>query len=328
MKKYILLILTIILAVAALSAQQRPLRPAHTFSIVARDSVTGELGVAVQSHWFSVGSSVTWAEAGVGAVATQSFIEPSYGPLGLALMKAGKTAEEALSALLSVDPGKEVRQVAMVDARGNVAVYTGKKCIIEAGDQKGKQFSCQANLMEKNTVWDAMARAYETSKGDLTDKLMAALEAAQAEGGDIRGRQSAAILIVPGKSAGAPWREKVIDLRVEDNTEPLKELKRLIKVHRAYQHMNKGDEYFSGGNTKMAVKEYSTAMSIYPENVEIIYWAAVTMAGAGEVNEALPLFKQVFGKNKKWMELTKRLPHSDLLPDDPDLIKKILSVGR
>lgn len=329
MKKYLFLPAIVILSFATLFAgQKRPLRPAHTYSIVARDSVTGEMGVAVQSHWFSVGSSITWAEAGVGAVATQSFIEPSYGPLGLDLMRAGKTAGEALSALLSVDPGKEVRQVAMVDARGNVAVYTGKKCIIEAGNHTGKQFSCQANLMEKNTVWHAMAKAYETSKGDLTDKLMAALEAAQAEGGDIRGKQSAAILIVPGKSEGAPWREKVIDLRVEDSEQPLKELKRLIKVHRAYQHMNKGDEYFSAGNTKMAVEEYGNAMKIYPENVEIIYWAAITMAGAGEVAEALPLFKQVFGRDKKWMELTKRLPHSDLLPDDPDLIKKILSVGR
>jgi uncharacterized Ntn-hydrolase superfamily protein len=328
MKTSNLIYVLLFLIVSTVSSQEQPFRPVHTYSIVARDSVTGEMGVAVQSNWFSVGSSVTWAEAGVGAVATQSFIDPSYGPLGLDLMRAGKTANEALEALLSVDEGREVRQVAMVDAHGNVAVHTGNKCIIEAGNIKGQQFSCQANLMEKNTVWGAMAKAYKSTKGDLIDKLMASLEAAQAEGGDIRGKQSAAILIVPGKSEGSPWKEKVIDLRIEDHKEPIKELKRLITVHRAYNHMNKGDEYFSSGDVKMALQEYAAAKELYPENLEIIYWAAVTMAGAGQVDDSLPLFKEVFSKDKNWMELTKRLPHSDLLPNDPDLIKKILSAGK
>ena len=321
-----LIYVLLFLIISSVSSQDLPIRPVHTYSIVARDSVTGEMGVAVQSNWFSVGSSVTWAEAGVGAVATQSFIDPSYGPLGLDLMRAGKTANEALEALLSIDSGREVRQVAMVDVHGNVAVHTGNKCIIEAGNIKGAQFSCQANLMEKNTVWGAMAKAYKSTKGDLTDKFMAALEAAQAEGGDIRGKQSAAILIVPGKSQGSPWREKVIDLRIEDHKEPIKELRRLIKVHRAYLHMNKGDEYLSSGDVKMALEEYGAAKELYPENLEIIYWAAITMAGAGQVDNSLPLFKEVFSKDKNWMELTKRLPHADLLPNDPELIKKILSV--
>lgn len=311
---------------AGADAQPVAFRPVHTYSIVARDSTTGEMGVAVQSNWFSVGSVVSWAEAGVGAVATQSFVEVSYGPLGLQLMKAGKTAPQALTALLRIDPHPEVRQVAMVDVHGNVAVHTGEKCIIEAGHVKGKQFSCQANLMEKNTVWGAMARAYETADGDLVDRLMAALEAAQEEGGDIRGKQSAAILVVPGESHGAPWREKVIDLRVEDSKQPLKELKRLIKVHRAYQHMNKGDNYFAAGKVDMALREYGAARKLYPQNLEITYWEAVTMAGAGRVEESLPLFKEVFSKNRKWMELTRRLPHSDLLPNDPELLKMILSV--
>lgn len=328
MRKLIFTILIMVLFITTSFTQDFPQRPVHTYSIVARDSVTGEMGVAVQSNWFSVGSSVTWAEAGVGAVATQSFIDPSYGPLGLELMRAGKTANEALDALLSVDSGREVRQVAMVDAHGSVAVHTGKKCIIEAGNYKGAQFSCQANLMEKNTVWEAMGKAYKSTKGDLIDKLMASLEAAQAEGGDIRGKQSAAILVVPGKSEGSPWRERVIDLRIEDHKEPIKELKRLIKVHRAYQHMNKGDEYLSSGDVKMALKEYAAAKELYPENLEIIYWAAITMAGAGKVEDSLPLFKEVFSKDKNWMELTKRLPHSDLLPDNPELIKKILAIGR
>lgn len=326
MKKLLLISVINILLVPTIIAQERSFRPVHTYSIVARDSVTGDVGVAVQSNWFSVGSIVTWAEAGVGAVATQSFVEASYGPLGLELMKAGKTANQALAALLSIDDNREVRQVAMVDILGNVAVHTGAKCIIEAGHLKGKQFSVQANMMEKNSVWPAMAKAYSSTKGDLIDKFMAALEAAQAEGGDIRGKQSAAILIVPGKTEGAPWREKVIDLRIEDHKQPIIELKRLIKVHRAYEHMNKGDEYFTEGDVNMALAEYAAAKKLYPENLEIIYWEAITMVGAGKVEQALPLFKEVFSKDKNWIELTKRLPHSGLLPDDPQLMKKILSV--
>ena len=326
MKKLLLISIINILLVPTIIAQERSFRPVHTYSIVARDSVTGDVGVAVQSNWFSVGSIVTWAEAGVGAVATQSFVEASYGPLGLELMKAGKTANQALAALLSIDDNREVRQVAMVDIFGNVAVHTGAKCIIEAGHIKGKQFSVQANMMEKNSVWPAMAKAYSSTKGDLIDKFMAALEAAQAEGGDIRGKQSAAILIVPGKTEGAPWREKVIDLRIEDHKQPIIELKRLIKVHRAYEHMNKGDAYFTEGDVNMALAEYAAAKKLYPENLEVIYWEAITMVGAGKVEQALPLFKEVFSKDKNWIELTKRLPHSGLLPDDPQLMKKILSV--
>ena len=229
-------------AVAAAAAAAAADRPVHTYSIVARDPATGELGVAVQSHWFSVGSVVTWAEPGVGAVATQSFVEVSYGPLGLELMQAGKTAEQALAALLAADPHPQVRQVAMVDRHGNVAAHTGDSCIAAAGHQTGEQYSVQANLMERDTVWGAMARAYESAEGDLAERLMASLEAAEAEGGDIRGRQSAAILVVPAAGEGRPWRETVVDLRVEDHPRPLAELRRLLRVHRAYQHMNRGDE--------------------------------------------------------------------------------------
>ena len=299
---------------------------AHTFSIVARDSVTGEMGVAVQSHWFSVGSVVSWAEAGVGAVATQSFTEISYGPLGLELMKAGKTAPEALAALLSVDKNADVRQVAMVDRHGNVAVHTGTKCVAEAGHFIGKDFTTQANLMAKNTVWGAMAKAYESTQGDLLDRLMAALEAAQQEGGDIRGMQSAAILIVPGETKGTPWKEKIVDLRIEDHPQPLEEMKRLVKVHRAYEHMNAGDEKLSTNDIDGALQEYELARQFYPENVEIIYWVAVTLAGSGQVEKSEPYFKDVFAQEPQWKEVTRRLPLSGLLPDDPDLLKKILSI--
>jgi uncharacterized Ntn-hydrolase superfamily protein len=302
-------------------------RPVHTYSIVARDSVTGELGVAVQSHWFSVGTVVSWAEAGVGAVATQSLAEVSYGPLGLELMRAGKTAPQALTSLLAGDPQREVRQVAMVDARGNVAVHTGSKCIAEAGHTYGRQYSVQANLMEKNTVWDAMAGAYERARGDLTERLLAALDAAQAQGGDIRGKQSAAILIVRGASTGRPWADRVVDLRVDDSTEPLVELRRLVKVHRAYQHMNEGDAKLALNDVDGAMSEYAAAAEMLPNNVEVKYWAAITMISAGREKEAMPYFKEVFAKDRNWVVVTKRLPASGLLPDDPGLMEKILGAA-
>src|ERR1035438_3837890 len=223
--------LLVLLALFALpiGAGEAPRRPVHTFSIVARDAVTGDLGVAVQSHWFSVGSAVPWAEPGVGAVATQSFTEPSYGPLGLTLMKAGKSAPEALKALLSADSDREVRQVAMVDAQGRSAAHTGVKCIQAAGHEVGEGFTVEANLMDKPTVWPAMAKAFRAAKGDLAERLLAALRAAQAQGGDIRGQQSAAILIVKGKPSGQPWNDRLFDLRVEDSPDPLKELSRLVE---------------------------------------------------------------------------------------------------
>jgi len=234
----------------------RPLRPVHTFSIVARDPVTGDMGVAVQSHWFAVGAEVIWGEAGVGVVATQSFIDPAYGPLGLDLMRAGKTAPEALRGLLAADPYADARQVAMVDSQGHVAAHTGSHCIAAAGNQVGKDYSAQANIMEKPTVWPAMGRAFEATQGDLTDRLIAALEAAQREGGDIRGKQSAAILIVRGKSTGRPWADKVIDLRVDDSADPIGELKRLVRYHRAYDHMENGDACSTKKDWDCAVREY------------------------------------------------------------------------
>lgn len=302
-------------------------RPVHTYSIVARDSVTGEIGVAVQSHWFSVGTVVSWAEAGVGAVATQSFAEVSYGPLGLELMRAGKTAPQALASLLAGDAQRDVRQVAMVDTKGNVAVHTGSHCIAEAGHHRGKQYSVQANLMENNTVWGAMALAYENTQGDLAQRLLAALDAAQAEGGDIRGKQSAAILIVAGASTGRPWADRVVDLRVDDSPEPVREIRRLVDVHRAYEHMNEGDAKLAQNDVDGAMSEYAAAAQMLPNNVEVKYWAAITMITAGREKEALPYFKEVFAKNRNWLEVTKRLPAAGLLPEDPGLMEKILGAA-
>ncbi|MGB5165357.1 MAG: DUF1028 domain-containing protein [Woeseiaceae bacterium] len=315
----------LVLCCAQASAAE-PLRPVNTYSIVARDADTGELGVAVQSHWFSVGSMVIWAEPGVGAVATQSFVDPNYGPLGLQLMRAGKDASQALAALLGIDEYANVRQVGMVDANGVVANHTGDKAIIEYCDVVGAGFAVQANLMWKPTVCDAMAAAYMAAEGDLGERLMAALEAGEGEGGDIRGKQSAALLVVSGDRAQPAWGGRVFDLRVEDDPEPLAELRRLLTLNRAYNLMNEGDELMSAGSIEEAVEAYGAAEMLVPDSHEMIFWHAVTLAGAGEVELALPMFEKAFGMWPKWRELVVRLPASDLLPDDPELLKQILAV--
>ena len=306
----------------------RPIRPVHTFSIVARDPATGELGVAVQSHWFSVGSIVAWAEAGVGAVATQSFVDPSYGPLGLSLMRTGRSGPDALKSLLAGDDGRDVRQVAMIDSQGRVDAWTGKNDIQAAGHHVGKDYSVQANLMLNDKIWPAMAKAFESTKGDLADRMMAALDAAQAAGGDIRGRQSAAIIVVTGKPTGLAWKDRTFDLRVDDSPEPLKELRRLITLQRAYNHMNAGDLAVEKKDNEGALREYAAAEKLVPDNAEMIYWHAVALVNMGRVDESLPLFKRVFMMDRNWIELTPRLPKSGLLPNDPKLIERIVAVGK
>jgi uncharacterized Ntn-hydrolase superfamily protein len=297
----------------------------HTYSIVARDAATGELGVAVQSHWFQVGAVVPWAEAGVGAVATQSFVEVSYGPKGLELMRQGLSAQEALDRLVEADAQRDVRQVAMVDARGRVAVWTGPKCIAAAGHQTGDGYTVQANLMENDTVWPAMARAFEGAKGPLAERLLAALDAAQAEGGDIRGRQSAALLVVRGAPTGRPWKDRAVDLRVDDAPEPLGELRRLYARHLAYEAMNAGDDAVAAGDVKAAVGHYTKAAGLAPDIVELPFWQAVTLYSEGREAEALPIFRRVFAAEPKWAELVPRLPASGLLPADPGKIERILA---
>lgn len=326
----------LILLIASLTQAQRTTssprprsdRPVHTFSIVARDPVTGELGVAVQSHWFSVGSIVPWAESGIGAVATQSFVDPSYGKLGLELMRTGRSAPEALRALLAGDDGRDVRQVAMIDARGNVDAWTGKSDIPAAGQIVGKNFSVQANLMLNDKVWPAMAAAFEKTNGDLADRMLAALDAAQSVGGDIRGRQSAAIIVVTGKPTGQAWKDRTFDLRVDDSPEPLKELRRLVTLQRAYNHMNAGDLAVEHKDNEGALREYGAAEKLVPDSAEMIYWHAVALVNMGRVDESLPLFKRVFEMDKNWVTLTPRLSKVNLLPDDPKLIERILSASK
>jgi uncharacterized Ntn-hydrolase superfamily protein len=244
-------------------------------------------------------------------------------------MRAGKDAEVALKGLLAADPHPEVRQVAFVDARGNVAVHTGEKAIEAAGHQRGRGFSVQANLMLKPTVPAAMARAYENSQGDLAERLLAALEAAQAEGGDIRGRQSAAILVVNGTSSGKPWTDRLFDLRIEDHPEPVRELRRIVHLARAYQHMNAGDDALTREDVAGALREYATAQEMVPDsatNGEMAFWQAVTLVGIGKVADALPLFRRAFAQDSNWIELVRRLPKAGQLPADTALIRRITAV--
>lgn len=287
---------------------------AHTFSIVARDPVTGDMGVGVQSHWFSVGTAVPWGEAGVGVVATQSFVNKGYGIKGLALMQAGRTAPESLKELLAQDDGRDVRQVAMIDVKGNVDAYTGSKCIDFADHVVGKNYSVQSNMMLTNKVCAAMAKAYEGSEGmPLAERILSALNAAEAAGGDIRGKQSAAILVVAGKKSAAPWNDRRVDLRVDDQAAPLKELDRLLRLHRAYDHMDKGDLATEKNDMKLAMAEYGAAMKMFPSNLEMQYWTAITLANNKNVKEAEAMLQKIYRQDANWRQLTLRLPKVNLL---------------
>lgn len=351
MKRPLTLFAVLLVSLCALG--QSPSRLAHTFSIVARDAHTGEIGVAVQSHYFSVGQIVPWAEPGVGAVATQSFVEASYGPLGLSLLRAGKNAPEALKALLEADPAADVRQVAMIDAEGHVAAWTGAKDIQSAGHivgqpamqpkgptsftsnnrghgDVGEGFSVEANLMANDAIWPAMAKAFRETNGDLADRLLAALDAAQSAGGDIRGRQSAALIIVSGKRTDHPW-DRLFDVRVDDDAEPLKELRRLVTLQRAYNHENAGDLAVEHHDNEAALREYAAAEQIAATTpgvapsrlAELAYWHAAALVNMGRIEESLPLFRRAFQIEPGWRTLTPRLPRSGLLPDDPKLIERI-----
>ena len=323
-------LLLLMLASYAANAQkvfdkQQPL--AHTYSIVAIDSVTGEMAIGVQSHWFSVGTSVPWVQAGVGVVATQSFIDKSYGTNGLLLIQQGYTAQEALDSLIKADPAQDIRQVSILDFKGNIATHTGAKCIQYASHIKDKYFSVQSNMMLRSTVCDAMAAAFRNSAAKpLAERVLLALEAAQNAGGDARGSQSAALLVVPNKATGQPWNDVSVDLRVDDNAAPLKELRRLYQVHLAYNHMNNGDVAVEKNDMTLAMTEYNAAMKMFPSNLEMKYWTAITLANNKKLNKAMPILKSIFATDKNWKTLTKRLPAVGLLTVSQTDLQKILAL--
>jgi uncharacterized Ntn-hydrolase superfamily protein len=317
MRKRSSLLFLIICPLALLTAQTHPLkgdRLAHTFSIVARDPGTGEMAVGVQSHWFSVGTIVSWGKSGVGVVATQSFVDPAYGPNGLKLMGSGQTAVEALQVLVAADSGRDFRQVAFLDVDGDVSAFTGEKCIASASHITGDNYSVQANMMLNDEVVPAMSKAFlEHGDQPLAERVVLAMMAAQRAGGDIRGKQSAALIVVGPEPVGESWMDKRVDLRVDDHETPLKELSRLLRVHRAYEHMNRGDLAVEHGDMELALEEYGAAEAMFPDNLEMKFWKAVALANNNRLDEALPGFEYVFKRDRNWRELTRRLPASELL---------------
>ena len=290
-----------------------------TYSIVARDPDTGELGVAVQSHWFSAGSIVTWARPGVGAVATQANAEVAYGPRALELLADGLAAPDALARLVAEDPGGSSRQVAVVDGAGRVGVHTGRSCIAYAGHVTGDGVSCQANIMVSERVWPAMLEAFTTARGPLAERLLSALEAAEREGGDIRGRQSAAILVVPAE--GEAWRT-TLSLRVEDHPEPLPELRRLLALHDAYALAGQADEMLNAGRHDEASRLYVQASERAPGNHELLFWAGLGTAQAGDFEAGLARVRAAIELQPAWRELLPRLP-ADLAPSAPAVLAKL-----
>jgi uncharacterized Ntn-hydrolase superfamily protein len=295
-----------------------------TYSIVARDPETGQLGVAVQSHYFSVGPIVPWLEAGVGAVATQSLVRVAYGPDGLQRMREGADAAEALAAALASDDATHVRQVAMVDNAGGVAAHTGNGCIPHAGHVIGEGFSVEANMMRRSTVPQAMRSAYTQTSGALADRLLAALFAAEDEGGDIRGRQSAAIRIVRGEPTGEPGLDVVVDLRVEDHPDPNRELRRLLDLHQAYRYLDRSEELRVEGRLEEAAVEAGRALAKAPDSVELGYWWGIELVKDGHDAEARPLLDRAFAADDGWRQLIDRLVTAGLLANDPALRRRLL----
>ena len=299
-----------------------------TYSIVARDPQTGELGIAVQSHWFAAGGTVPWAEAGVGAVATQAFLEMSYGPRGLDLLRGGATAQEALARLTADDPDADVRQVGIVDAQGNVATHTGERTIPAAGHVAGAAFTCQANMMWQDTVWDAMAGAYAQAQGDLAHRLLAALDAAEDQRGDIRGRQAAGILIVGPERLDEPWRGVRMHLHADDHRDPNAELRRLVDIHRAYEHLERSEELELEHDAEGVRREREAALAAGPDLLEVKYWAAIGMATEGRYDDAVALMSSVDEAGPGWHELLRRLVDGGLMDIPSEAAARLLGEPR
>ena len=305
-----------------------------TYSLVARDPATGDLGVAVQSHFFGVGRLVPWAQAGVGVVATQSFVEPAYGSGGLAAMAAGRTPAEALADLIAADAGSAVRQVAMLDAAGRVAVHTGDGCIPAAGHRVGEGVSAQANLVESSAVWDAMVEAFARAEGDLARRMLAALVAAEERGGDIRGRQAAALVVVRGVATGRLVDDRVVDVRVDDHPDPLGELARLVDAGEAMAGLLRmleaegllgGEMRASDAEVRESLAELERAQETLGEgNLEPTVWRGLLLARAGRADEARAAFRRAAAADPRAPELVRRLGAAGMWVRAPDELDALL----
>jgi uncharacterized Ntn-hydrolase superfamily protein len=284
-----------------------------TYSIVARDPATGRFGVAIQSCWPFVGAGCPWVESGVGAVVTQSFTEVAHGPNGLAGLRSGGPAPDVLAVLLATDPGEAVRQVGIVDAAGRAAAHTGTRCVDAAGHVTADGVAVQANMMEHPTVWPAMLAAYQASQGDFADRLLAALRAAEDEGGDIRGRQSAA-LVISGLPDEPAWKRE-IDIHVGDHAQPLDELERLVRIHRAYEALDRAEERGVAGDMAGAQAAGEDALRLAPGDGQVMAWQAIGMAGGGLIEPARALLAAATAMNPRWPEFVRRVAASGAQPE-------------
>jgi uncharacterized Ntn-hydrolase superfamily protein len=300
---------------------------AHTFSIIAQDPVTGDMAVGVQSHWFSVGTAVPWGKSGVGVVATQSFVNERYGHEGLELMQKGLNAKEAMEKLKKEDAGVHYRQVAMLSRDGTISAFTGEKCVEAALHLIGDHYSIQANMMEDENVVYAMRQAFEENDNlDLAERIVVAMKAAQSSGGDIRGKQSSALILVGKDPAEKPWLDKKIDLRVDDHKTPVEELSRLLNSHRAYEFMASGDVAMENKDAEAALKAYNSAEKLLPNNEEIKFWKAVALVNSNQVKMSIPIFERLFMNDKRWQRLLKRLPESDLISIEKSALDHLLNL--
>jgi uncharacterized Ntn-hydrolase superfamily protein len=295
-------------------------RLAATYSIVARDAKTGELGVAVQSNYFSVGTDVSWAKAGVGSVATQAIVEVAYGPRGLALLDRGASAQQALDELVAQDPLAALRQVGIVDARGRAAAHTGSACVSACGHAVAAGYSVQGNMLASDAVWQAMGPAFEAAQGDLAERLMLVLEAAERAGGDVRGRQSAALLVVSGERLDNAWEGRSFDLHVEDHPRPLDELRRLLTLRRAYALFKEARQTFGTGDLDGALEMVMRARKLHPSDFQFAFWTGVALANSGRNEQARQWLAEAFRDSDVWRELGRRLCEAGLFTGDPSLL--------
>ena len=287
-----------------------------TYSIIGRDPETGQVGIAVQSRWIHAGQDLAWIEPGVGAVCTQAFLEPAYGPRGLELMRAGRSPDEAIGELTAADDGRDMRQVAMMDAGGRVAQHTGGRCVEAAGHASGSECCAQGNMLASATCWTAMVRAFGDTEGELADRLLAALDAAEREGGDARGRQAAAILVRPREATGLPWKDRVFDIQVVDHRDPVTELHRLVTMTRAYHRLSAAMDLAQTGELTAAAGEADAAHELAPEDDQILFWRATLIAGSGRIEEAVASLREAAAANRDWPEFLRRCVAAGILPED------------
>ncbi|HEU4862976.1 MAG TPA: DUF1028 domain-containing protein [Candidatus Limnocylindria bacterium] len=295
-----------------------------TYSIVARDPASGAFGVAVQSHFFGVGPVVPWLEPGIGAIATQATVNVSFGPIGLELLRSGRAAPDVIAALVASDTGSAERQIGVVDRDGVAAAHTGERCIPAAGHVVGDGFSVQGNLLRAEACWPAMEDAYRRSEGSpFWERLLLALEAAEAAGGDVRGRQSAAIVVVSGEPVAQAWQGRLLDVRVDDHPNPVPELRRLAEMSEAYRLM--GELEVGAADHRPVEERYADARRLAPDAMELVFWRGIELALGGDEEAAQAELQVAFSADPSWREALQHVAEAGLVGDDPALVGRLLA---